>query len=534
MVKIFHILEKKCDSFRTCRGNVGYWKFTFVIFPDELLRRDIELSQLRGTRRELMLGGFYEMPLEMRVLHFVFIFAGLLVAIAYYTLAERKIMAAMQRRKGPDVTGLFGLLQPIADGFKLLTKEIILPYRANKIIFVLAPCVSFVLALLNWIFIPFSSEYLLVDKELGALFVFAISSLGVYGIILAGWASNSKYALLGALRASAQMISYEVSMSFILVTIGVLSGSYNFVNIVEAQGGCWYVLPLLPLFVIFFISGLAETNRTPFDLPEGESEIASGYNLEYSGILFALFFLAEYSNMLLICALTSIYFLGGWTLPYVTFGAEFIFSLKIVMLAFVFVWVRATVPRYRYDHLLFIGWKTFLPISFGYFVFIASLFYSMGAAGVNPYTFEEYDLTLLKEFFRDFNDFKSGHSEYLFFEPIDDYPWELTDDDMELIRNTIRDYRYFKRWPYGLDALLYSDSTCTLKDYDFEGISKYLNKTQNYKAISSDFRAFMPTAMSTGDCGDYNMDPLQKFTRVHESFKQQPRWMYTIPRRRFW
>jgi NADH-quinone oxidoreductase subunit H len=300
----------------------------------------------------------------------------LLIAIAYFTLSERKIMAAMQRRSGPNVVGFYGLLQPLADGLKLLFKEIIIPKLSDKYLFILAPCISFVLSMLSWVAVPFNG-YPIVDLSFGALFVYAVTSLEVYGIILAGWSSNSKYAFLGSMRSAAQMISYEVSMGFVVLTIGLVTGTYNFISIVNCQKDVWFFLPLLPLFFIYLISGLAETNRAPFDLPEAEAEIVAGYNVEYSGILFAMFFLAEYSNMLLFGALSTIYFLGGWYSPITGFFEfdEFWFSLKLVFVSFFYVWVRATFPRFRYDQLLLMGWKYFLPITFSYFLFVAGILF---------------------------------------------------------------------------------------------------------------------------------------------------------------
>jgi NADH-quinone oxidoreductase subunit H len=279
----------------------------------------------------------------------------------------------MHLRKGPNVVGPFGLLQPMADGVKLLLKETIVPSRANKAVFLIAPMITFILALVAWAVIPFGEGMVLADINVGILYLFAISSLGVYGIIMAGWASNSKYAFLGALRSSAQMVSYEVSMGFVIVTVLICVGSLNLSDIVRAQQGPlgmfnWYVFPLLPMAVIFFVSTLAETNRHPFDLPEAEAELVSGYNVEYSSMTFALFFLGEYGNMILMSAMTSILFLGGWLPPFDIAPLNWIpgpiwFALKIAACLFVFLWVRATLPRYRYDQLMRLGWKIFLPIS---------------------------------------------------------------------------------------------------------------------------------------------------------------------------
>ena len=320
-------------------------------------------------------------PFVLILLSIMAIFVPVMLSVAYLTLAERKVMAAMQIRKGPNVVGPFGLLQPIADGLKLFLKETIIPTSANKVIFVLAPMITFILAMVGWAVIPFDETshgvWVLSDINVGITYLFAVSSLGVYGIIMAGWASNSKYAFLGALRSAAQMVSYEVSIGFVLVTVLICAGSLNLTDIVHAQQeSMWYVIPLFPMFVIFFISALAETNRAPFDLPEAESELVSGYNVEYSAMTFALFFLGEYANMILLSALGATLFLGGWLAP---FGVEpftwipgFIwFILKVFALLFCFIWVRATFPRYRYDQLMRLGWKVFLPISLAAVVIVA-------------------------------------------------------------------------------------------------------------------------------------------------------------------
>ena len=303
----------------------------------------------------------------------------LLVAVAYLTLLERKVMASMQQRRGPNVVGLFGLLQPLADGLKLLIKETILPASANTIIFILAPIITFLLALVTWSVIPFGAGMVLIDLNVGILFVFAISSLGVYGIIAAGWSSNSKYSFLGALRSAAQMVSYEVSIGLIIMCVLLCGGSLNLSEIVYAQKEVWYCVPLLPLFIMFFISGLAETNRAPFDLPEAEAELVSGYNTEYAAMGFALFFLGEYANMILMCSVLSILFLGGWLpliniFPFNLIPGVFWFGLKVTILLFVFVWVRAAFPRYRYDQLMRLGWKVFLPFSLGWVLFVSGIF----------------------------------------------------------------------------------------------------------------------------------------------------------------
>ncbi len=292
----------------------------------------------------------------------------LLLAVAYLTYVERKVIAAMQRRVGPNVVGWFGLLQPFADGLKLLHKETIIPTQANPFLFIVAPLLTFGLSLSAWAVIPFGPGMVISNINVGILYLFAISSLGVYGIIMAGWASNSKYSFLGALRSAAQMVSYEVSIGLVIVTILLSAGSLNLSEIVEAQQNIWFIIPHLPMAVIFSISALAETNRAPFDLPEAEAELVSGYNVEYSSMTFALFFLGEYANMILMSAIGSILFLGGWLpplqIPPFTWVPGIVwFSLKMSFLLFVFLWVRATFPRYRYDQLMRLGWKVFLPFS---------------------------------------------------------------------------------------------------------------------------------------------------------------------------
>ncbi len=306
------------------------------------------------------------------------IIVPLILCVAYLTYAERRVIGLMQRRLGPNVTGPFGLLQPIADAIKLLFKEIIIPTESNKIVFILAPMITFVLSLIGWAVIPFDKGLVLADINVGALYILAISSLGIYGIIIAGWASNSKYAFLGAIRSSAQMISYEVSMGLVIVTVLCITGSLNLTEIVERTQNLpwWLELMMLPMAVVFFISILAETNRHPFDLPEAETELVAGYNVEYSSMSFALFFLGEYANMILVSATCTIFFLGGYYPP---FGLEFLnfipgaawFMLKIAFLLFVFLWIRATIPRYRYDQLMRLGWKVFLPLTLFWVVLIS-------------------------------------------------------------------------------------------------------------------------------------------------------------------
>ena len=303
----------------------------------------------------------------------------LLVAVAYMTYVDRKVWAAIQLRRGPNVVGPFGLLQPFADGLKLVLKETIIPAAANRILFILAPMITFVTALIAWAVVPFDDGWVISDINVGILYLFAISSLGVYGIIIAGWASNSKYAFLGALRSAAQMVSYEVSIGFVLITVLLCAGSLNLSEIVKAQGGGiwhWYFIPLLPMFVIFFISSLAETNRTPFDLPMSEAELVAGFHTEYSAMAFGLFFLGEYANMILLSAMGAVLFLGGWlppieVAPFTWVPGVVWFALKIAFLLFVFSWTKGTLPRYRYDQLMRLGWKVFLPISLAWVVLTA-------------------------------------------------------------------------------------------------------------------------------------------------------------------
>jgi len=306
-----------------------------------------------------------------------------LVSVAYLTLAERKVLAAMQARKGPNVVGPFGLWQPFADALKMLTKETIIPTGANRILFIIAPLLTMTLAMIAWAVIPVNDGWAIADINVGILYLFAISSLGVYGILIAGWASNSKYAFLGALRSAAQMVSYEVSMGFVIVTVLLCAGSLNLSDIVRAQEHVWFFIPLFPMFIVFFISILAETNRAPFDLPEGESEIVGGFHVEYGAMTFGLFFLGEYANMILMSAMTTILFLGGWLSPipfppFTWVPGPIWFILKICVVLFMFVWVRATFPRFRYDQLMRLGWKVFLPLSLGWLILTAGVLLAMG------------------------------------------------------------------------------------------------------------------------------------------------------------
>ena len=320
--------------------------------------------------------------LILTVLKALAILVPLLVMVAYLTYAERKVLGAIQLRRGPNVVGPFGLFQPFADAIKMLMKETIIPSGASKALFLLAPMLTFSLAMVAWAVIPLNDGWAVADINVGVLYLFAISSLGVYGIIIAGWASNSKYPFLGAMRSAAQMVSYEVSMGFVMVTVLVCVGSLNLNDIVTAQTNLWFCVPLFPMFVIFFISTLAETNRSPFDLPEGESEIVAGFFLEYSSLSFGLFFLGEYANMILMSSMTTILFLGGWLAPFgiptpFWFGPIW-FILKVCAILFAFIWIRGTFPRYRYDQLMRLGWKVFLPFSLFYLVLVAGVLMAFG------------------------------------------------------------------------------------------------------------------------------------------------------------
>ena len=311
----------------------------------------------------------------------LFLLVPVLVSVAMVVWLDRRVWAFVQKRRGPNVVGPFGLLQSLADALKYLFKEIIIPASSNKIIFILAPIVTMTLALIGWAVIPFGENFVIADINVGILYLFAVSSLGVYGIIMGGWASNSKYPFLGAIRSAAQMVSYEVSIGVIIINVLLCVGSLNLKDIVLAQENMWFVIPLFPMFVIFFISALAETNRPPFDLPEAESELVAGYQTEYSGMMYAMFWLGEYANILLMCALGSILFLGGWLAPIEIFPFNLIpgfiwLILKILFLFILFALVKTIVPRYRYDQLMKLGWKIFLPMSLIWVVITASyLFY---------------------------------------------------------------------------------------------------------------------------------------------------------------
>ena len=294
--------------------------------------------------------------------------APVLISVAFLVYAERKVLALIQLRKGPNVVGPFGLLQSFADAIKLLTKENIIPSGSNKVVFILAPIITMVLSLAGWAVIPFAPGWVISDINVGIMYLFAVSSLGVYGVIMAGWASNSQYPFLGALRSAAQMVSYEVSIGFVIITVLLCVGSLNLTKIVEAQQTVWFAIPLLPMFIIFFISALAETNRLPFDLPEDESTLVAGFTTEYSSASFVLFFLAEYASMILMSAMTVILFMGGWLPPFDVYPLNAIpgfvwFILKVTIVFYMFAMVKAFVPRYRYDQLMRLGWKVFLPLS---------------------------------------------------------------------------------------------------------------------------------------------------------------------------
>ena len=325
-----------------------------------------------------VLWDLYFWPVIFIIAKILLIVFPLLFTVAYLTYVERKVIGAMQLRKGPNVVGPFGLFQPLADGLKLFLKETIIPSGADRAVFLLAPLVTFTLSFVAWAVIPFDKNLVLANINVGILYLFAVSSLSVYGVLMAGWASNSRYAFLGALRSAAQMVSYEVSMGFVIVTVLICVGSLNLSDIVEAQTKMWFCIPLFPMFVIFFISTLAETNRHPFDLPEDEAALVAGYFVEYSSMPFALFFLGEYAAMILMSGMTVILFLGGWLPPldnpiFQAVPGLVWFALKIGLILFLFLWVRATLPRYRYDQLMRLGWKVFLPLSLAWVVITAGV-----------------------------------------------------------------------------------------------------------------------------------------------------------------
>lgn len=336
-------------------------------------------------------------PLAWIILKILIVAVPLMICMAMLTYFERKIIAGMQLRKGPNVVGFFGLLQPFADGLKLLLKETIIPSQSSKVVFLAAPMLTFTLALIGWAVIPLNAEFVIANINVGVLYLFAVSSLGVYGVIMAGWASNSKYAFLGAIRSSAQMVSYEVSIGFVIVCVLLYVGSLNLTDVVNAQAGGmshWFAFNvfsgqfmLFPMFVLFIISALAETNRHPFDLPEAEAELVAGYNVEYSSMSFALFFLGEYMNMILMSGITTILFLGGWHAPFdvpwlTAIPGTIWFIFKVAFCLFIFIWARATLPRYRYDQLMRLGWKVFLPLSLLWVVLTAGyiVYYQPSAA----------------------------------------------------------------------------------------------------------------------------------------------------------
>ena len=316
-------------------------------------------------------------PILLLVALAVAVIICVILAVAYLTYAERKVLGWMQRRRGPNVVGPFGLLQPFADALKLIFKEPLIPTGADRIIFLCAPILTFGLALGAWAVIPIGEGIVFADVNAGILYLFALSSLGVYGIIMGGWSSNSQYPFLGAMRSAAQMISYEIAIGFVIVCVLIMAGSLNLSDIVRAQKPLWFIVPLFPMAIVFFIAGLAETNRAPFDLPESESELVSGFNVEYSAMVFALFFLGEYANMILIAATATIFFLGGWLSPinaepFLSVPPPIWFMLKVCALLFLFLWVRATFPRYRYDQLMRLGWKIFLPLTLLWVVLVSS------------------------------------------------------------------------------------------------------------------------------------------------------------------
>lgn len=325
----------------------------------------------------------YLIPILSIVLKILMVVVPLIVSVAYLTFFERKVIASMQLRKGPNVVGPFGLFQPFADALKLIFKETILPSSANKVLFILAPVITFILALVGWAVIPFSEDFVIADINVGVLYLLSISSLGVYGVIISGWASNSKYPFLGAVRSSAQMVSYEISIGFTIICVLLVVGSLNLTDIVVYQRSFGEDVILFPMFIVFFISILAETNRHPFDLPEAEAEIVAGYNVEYSSMSFALFFLGEYANMILMSSFAVVLFMGGWLPPFGIKMLSFVpgliwFVLKVIFLLFIFIWVRAALPRYRYDQLMYLGWKVFLPFTLFWVVLVSSYLFITG------------------------------------------------------------------------------------------------------------------------------------------------------------
>lgn len=327
----------------------------------------------------LFIWGYFALTVKLinHILKFLVIIVPVLLSVAFFTLFERKLIGYIQRRRGPNMVGFLGILQPMADGLKLFLKEPITPGNANKYIYLAAPIITLFLSFLGWMVIPFGESLVFSNLNLGILYIFAISSLGVYGVIMAGWSSNSKYAFLGALRSTAQMVSYEVSIGVIVMSVLLFSQSLNLTEIVLAQESLWFCIPLWPMCLLFFISSVAETNRHPFDLPEAEAELVSGYNVEYSSVGFAFFFIGEYANILLMCGLSVILFFGGWLMPFQILTGflppYFWFSLKLFLFVIFFIWIRAGLPRYRYDQLMRLGWKIFLPLSLGLLVFYAGL-----------------------------------------------------------------------------------------------------------------------------------------------------------------
>lgn len=322
--------------------------------------------------------------LLVQLLIILIVIVPILLIVAFYTLLERKLMGSMQRRVGPNVVGFYGFLQPFADALKLLSKELIIPSRADFVVFIVSPMIVLTIMMIPFFVLPFNFTAVIADLNIGILFLLGVASINIYGVLLGGWSSNSKYAFLGALRSAAQMISYEVSLGFCIVGVLLLDRSLNITDIVMGQRYCWHLLPLFPLFIIFVISGLAETNRHPFDLPEAESELVSGYNVEHGGSLFTLYFIGEYGNMIVMSSLITLLFLGGWLLPFVDILSNIVglnllnfgflvFGTKVFIVMSFLVWVRASLPRYRYDQLMALGWKVFLPVSFAWVIFIASV-----------------------------------------------------------------------------------------------------------------------------------------------------------------